>query len=211
MKKLKITVSYPVILICLILLIIAGSYAIYQTYLPSEELRQNESEDIHSTHQTTPDIPTLTQLASPAMPVPGSTQEPESICSPQAAAPHIPVPVDTSVPVRDLIPGIRYSINESESGRTVVLEKGEIVEITLRWAPGVAWTWDIPVSGCSLELLNDGYYSGGGDFWNKTGHYRARYRAISPGKSTIDGIFGVSPRGTATSANPRFNLTVIVK
>jgi len=107
--------------------------------------------------------------------------------------------------------GIRYSFNESETGQTVVLEKGEIVEMTLRWAPGVAWKWDVPVSGCSIELLNDGYYSGGGDFWNQSGHYRARYRATSPGTSFIDGIFGVLPGGTPHASNPRFNLTVIVQ
>ena len=201
----------PVILICLVILAIAGSYAIYQTYLPSEKLRKNESEDIQSTHQTTPVIPTLAQPVSPAMPEPGSTQDPESICSPHAAAFHIPIPIDTSIPVQDPMPGVRYSIYENESGRTIVLEKGEIVEINLRWAPGVAWTWDVPVSGCSLELVNDGYYDTGTDFWNQSGHYRARYRSIRSGTSFIDGIFGVSPHGTAHSWNPRFNLIVIVK
>ncbi|MEI7857693.1 MAG: hypothetical protein WCH85_09340 [Methanomicrobiales archaeon] len=211
MRKLKMSASYQAVLVCLVILVVAGGYFVYNVYLPPGDLRQNQPQDIQSTHQTTPVIPTLAQPASPAMPVPGSTQDPESICSPQAAAPHIPVPIDTSIPVRDPMPGVRYSIYENESGRMIVLEKGEIVEINLRWAPGVAWTWDIPVSGCSLELVNDGYYSGGGDFWNKTGHYRARYRGISPGKSIIDGIFGVPPRGTATKENPRFNLTVIVK
>jgi hypothetical protein len=211
MEKLKMNVYYPVILICMVILVIAGSYAIYQTYLPSEELRQDQTQDIPSTNQTTPVIPTSAQPASPSMPEPGSTQDRESICSPQAAAPHIPIPIDTSIPVRDPMPGVRYSIYENESGRMIVLEKGEIVEINLRWAPGVAWTWDVPVSGCSLELVNDGYYSGGGDFWNKTGHYRARYRAIRSGTSFIDGIFGVPPGGTATKVYPRFNLTVIVK
>lgn len=125
--------------------------------------------------------------------------------------PIVPEPVDTSIPVRDPIPGIRYSINESESGRTVVLEKGEIVEINLRWAPGVAWSWDIPVYGCGLEILNDGYYDTGTDFWNQSGHYRARYRAIRSGTSFINGIFGVPPDGTVHASNPKFNLTVIVK
>jgi hypothetical protein len=125
--------------------------------------------------------------------------------------PHVPEPVDTSVAVRDPMHGIRYSFNESETGRTVVLEKGEIVEMTLRWAPSVAWEWYMPVSGCSIELLNDGYYSGGGDYWNQSGHYRARYRATGPGTSFIDGVFGVAPGGTPHEWNPRFNLTVIVK
>ena len=109
------------------------------------------------------------------------------------------------------MPGIRYSLNESESGKTLMLGKGNIVEINLRWIPGLANNWIVLVSVCGLELVNAGTYSDGGDFWNNTGHYRIRYRAMTSGTSIIDGIFGVSPRGTATKANPRFNLTVIVK
>ena len=125
--------------------------------------------------------------------------------------PHVPTPVDTSIPVRDPMPGIRYSINENESGRTVVLEKGDIVEINLRWAPSVAWSWDVPVYGCGLEMVNDGYYDTGTDYWNTSGHYRARYRAVGSGRTFIDGVFGVPPGRTASASNPRFNLTVIVK
>ncbi|MCK9581150.1 MAG: protease inhibitor I42 family protein [Methanoregula sp.] len=166
----------------------------------------------------------VTDITNPvnisAVPVPGSTQYPGSSgdqtgsgsrCDPQDAAPRVPVPVDTSIPVRDPMPGIRYSIHENESGRTVVLEKGDIVEINLRWAPSVSWTWDVPVSGCGLELVNDGYYDTGTDYWNTSGHYRARYRAVGPGTAFIYGEFGVPPYGTATDATPRFNLTVIVK
>jgi len=160
-------------------------------------------------------LPTLgilssAQPASPAAPVTGSTQDPGSLCNLSVAGPRVPVPVDTSVPIRDPMPGVRYSLNESESGRTIVLEKGEIVEINLRWAPGVAWSWDIPVSGCGLDLVNDGYYDTGTDFWNASGHYRARYRAVSPGTSVLDGKFGTPPNHKANGA-PRFNLTVIVK
>jgi len=109
------------------------------------------------------------------------------------------------------MPGIRYALNESESGRTIELEKGEIVEINLRWIPSLALDWVIPVSGCGLELVNAGTYSDGGDFWNNTGHYRIRYQAVSPGTSVIDGKFGVPPNGNVNEATPRFNLTVIVK
>jgi hypothetical protein len=181
---------YLVILICLVVLGLAGFHFVYYQYLWPEDLRQN-------------------QLQNPGSPI--NQTGPGSICNPQAAAPRIPVPVDTSIQVRDPMPGIRYSFNESESGRTIELRKGEIVEINLRWAPGLANSWDVPVSGCSLELVNDGYYDTGTDFWNTSGHYRARYRAISPGTSIIDGIFAVPPRGTAHEWNPRFNLTVIVK
>jgi predicted secreted protein len=109
------------------------------------------------------------------------------------------------------MPGIRYSLGEGDSGRTIEIGKGDVFEITLRWAPSVAWDWNIPVSGCGLEMVNDGYYSDGGDYWNNTGHYRAWYRAIAPGTSILDGIFGVPPNGKTTEANPRFKLTVIVK
>ena len=143
-----------------------------------------------------------------AAPPPVFTPDPQTGCTMER---HVPEPVDTTVPVRDPMPGVRYSINESESGRTVELEKGEIVEINLRWAPGVAWDWDVPVYGCSVELLNDGYYDTGTDFWNTSGHYRARYRAKGSGTSFIDAVFGVPPGGTARALNPRFNLTVVVK
>ena len=160
----------------------------------------------HPPLSTIPETPFMTE--SSAIPPPVFTQDPITGCTMES---HVPVPVDTSVPVRDPMTGIRFFLDESESGRTVVLEKGDIVEINLRWAPSVAWTWDVPVYGCAIELLNDGYYSGGGDYWNQSGHYRARYRAKSPGTSFIDGIFGVAPSGTAHAWNPRFNLTVIVK
>lgn len=169
---------------------------------------------------------TGTQPASPAVPVPGSTQnpgspndqtgpgpveDPRSRCDTRDSGPRVPIPVDTSVPVRDPMPGIRYSLGEGDSGRTIEIGKGDIFEITLRWAPSVAWDWSIPVSGCGLEMVNDGYYDTGTDYWNQSGHYRARYRAVSPGTSFIDGVFGVPPGGTAHESNPKFNLTVIVK
>lgn len=138
------------------------------------------------------------------------TQDPGSRCNPQVADSRIPVPVNISNAIRDPIPGIRYSLNESESGRTIVLGTGEIVEINLRWVPGVAWNWIIPVSGCGLELVQSGVYSDGGDFWNVTGHYRVRYRAVSPGTSFLDGTFGGTSGGMAKGM-PTFNLTVIVK
>ncbi|MFZ1127688.1 hypothetical protein [Methanoregula sp.] len=208
MEKLKINAYYLAVLVYLVILVIAGSYFVYNTYRPSENLHQDQQQDL--TLQPTPVTPAPAQPASPAVPITGSTQDPVSRCNPQDAEPRVPVPVDTSVPIQDPMPGIRYSLNESESGRTIVLEKGEIVEINLRWAPGVAWSWNIPVSGCGLELVNDGYYDTGTDFWNTSGHYRARYRAVSPGRSFIDGTFGASPSGIANGA-PEFNLTVIVK
>ncbi len=169
---------------------------------------------------------TGTQPASPAVPVSGSTENPGSPndqtgpgpiegtvsrSDTRDAGPRVPVPVDTSVPVRDPMPGIRYSLGEGDSGRTIEIGKGDVFEISLRWAPSVAWDWNILVSGCGLEMVNDGYFDTGTDYWNQSGHYRVRYRAISPGTSFIDGVFGVPPGGTAHESNPKFNLTVIVK
>ncbi|WP_148277676.1 protease inhibitor I42 family protein [Methanoregula formicica] len=106
------------------------------------------------------------------------------------------------------MPGIRYSLGENDSGKTIILGKGDIVEINLRWIPGLGFHWVIPVSGCGLELVNAGTFSDGGDFWNNTGHYRVRYRAVSPGTSIIDGKFILSHEGKGDLG---FNLTVIVK
>lgn len=172
--------NYLAALVCLVILVIAGSFFVYTTYFPPEDLHQNQ------------------------------TQNPGSECDPLVAVPRVPVPVDTSIPIRDPIPGIRYSLNESDSGKTIVLGKGDVFEINLRWIPSLALQWIIPVSGCGLEMVNDGTYSDGGDYWNNTGHYRARYRAISSGISVINGTFGGTPGGMAKGM-PEFNLTVIVK
>jgi len=109
------------------------------------------------------------------------------------------------------MPGIKYSINENESGRTIVLTKDDIFEINLRWIPSLGMRWFIPVIGCGLDMVNDGYYDTGTDFWNTSGHYRARYRAVSPGTSVIDGKFVIIPNDNTNEVTPKFNLTVIVK
>jgi predicted secreted protein len=152
----------------------------------------------------------LIENQSQDIPGPGSTQDPGSLCNPQVAVPRVPVAVDTSVPIQDPMPGVRYSLGENDSGRTIMLDKGDVVEINLRWIPGLGFRWIIPVSGCGLELVNDGYYDTGTDFWNTSGHYRARYRAVSPGTSIIDGKFVISPNDNPT-VDFQFNLTVIVK
>lgn len=208
MEKIKINAYNLSILVCLVILVIAGSFFVYNAYIPPEDLRHNQQQDPGRTLKPTPGIPVLTQPASLTMTVPGSTQDPGSICNPHSAAPRVPVPVDTSVPIRDPMSGIRYSINENESGRTIVLGKGDIFEINLRWATGQPFYWIVPVSGCGLELLNDGKYSDGGDFWSNTGHYRARYRAVSDGTSVLDGKYVFKPD---EAGDLHFNLTVIVK
>ena len=143
-----------------------------------------------------------------AVPSTGSTQDPGAVCNLSAAGSRILVAVDTSVPIQDPMPGIRYSFGETDSGKTVVLGTGDVVEINLGWAAGLPFRWIVSVSGCGLELVNDGNYVQGVGFWNTTGHYRARYRAVSPGTSVIDGKLVLKPD---EPGDLRINLTVIVK
>ena len=209
MEKLKINAYYLAVLVCLVILVIAGSYFVYHAYLPQEDLRQNQQQDPGITLQPTPVIPVSVQPASSDVPVPGSTQDPGLICNNQVADSRNPVPTNISNAIRDPIAGIRYSLNESDSGKTIVLGNGEIVEINLRWIPGLGFHWTLPVSGCGLELVNAGTYSDGGDYWNVTGFYRSRYRAVSPGTSFLDGRFIITD--VAREGDLGFNLTVIVK
>jgi len=106
------------------------------------------------------------------------------------------------------MPGIRYSLGENDSGKTIVLGTGDVVEINLGWAAGLPFRWIVSVSGCGLELVNDGNYVEGIGFWNTAGNYRARYRAVSPGTSVIDGKLVFKPEEAGDLV---FNLTVIVK
>lgn len=68
MKKLKMNAYYLVILVCLVILVIAGSFFVYNAYLPPEDLRQNLQQDpwrtiqptLQPAHQSTSVIPTQT-------------------------------------------------------------------------------------------------------------------------------------------------------
>jgi len=208
MEKRSRDAYYPAILIGIMLVVVIAGCVTDSPASPSP-ITPPVTPTLPPNHPplaTLPETPYPTPM--PAAPSPRFTPDPDTGCTMEY---RVLEPVETSVPVRDPIPGIPYSLNESESGRKVVLAPGESVEINLRWAPGVAWSWDVSVAGCSVELLNDGYYSTGTDFWNTSGYYRARYRAVRPGTSFIDGIFGVPPGRMGTASNPRFNVTVIVK
>ena len=157
----------------------------------------------------TPAVPTSAQPTSTAaVSVTGSPQDPGSVCNLSASGPRILVPTNTSVPIRDPMPGNRYSFDRDDSGKTIVLGTGDVVEINLGFAPSLAMRWVVPVSGCGIELVNDGVWYTGGDFWNNTGFYRARYRAVSPGTSVINGKLVLKPD---EAGDLRFNLTMIVK
>jgi predicted secreted protein/outer membrane lipoprotein-sorting protein len=126
-----------------------------------------------------------------------------------------PPRTDPSSPIDQPLPGgVRYSLNESDSGRTVTLRTGEVVEITLRDIPGLAYRWMMPVDGSGLDLVNAGPFyvetqsplDPDYSFFSGKGYYRWRFRAISPGTETFDGIFALS--GCDIQGADRFNLTV---
>jgi len=127
-----------------------------------------------------------------------------------------PSRVDTSIPIDQPLPGgVHFSLNESDSGRTISLKNGDVVEITLRTIPGLAYRWIMPAEGSGMTLLNAGpFYERSektGDYysdWMGRGYYRWRYRAESPGMVTIDGIFSIS--GCDIQGVKRFNLTMNV-
>ena len=111
--------------------------------------------------------------------------------------------------------GPGHSLNESDSGRTVSLRTGEVVEITLRDIPGLADRWIMPSDGSGLELVNAGPFyvetqsplDPNYNFFSGKGYYRWRFRAVNPGMETFDGIltpFG----GCDIQGAPRFNFTV---
>ncbi len=124
---------------------------------------------------------------------------------------------DTSVPIDKPLPeGVRYSLNESDSGRTITLQTGEVIEITLDIIPGLAMQWIMPTEGASLELMNAGpiiyHMPETGEYtppqYRMRGYYRWRFRAIRPGIETFDGIFSLG--GCDIGEAERFNLTVQV-
>ena len=151
MEKSKMNAYYPVAIICMLILMIVGILFIYHANLLPEDLRQNLQQNPGQILQPTPTISASAGPAYPAVTVTGSTQDPGSECDPKVAVPRIPVPADTAVPIRDPMPGIRFSLNESDSDKTIVLGKGDVFEINLMWRPGQPFRWFIPISGCGLD------------------------------------------------------------
>jgi outer membrane lipoprotein-sorting protein/predicted secreted protein len=124
---------------------------------------------------------------------------------------------DTSVPIDQPLPGgVRYSLNESDSGRTITLRTGEVLDITLPTITGLAFRWIMPTEGTGLELMNAGSIyeppQPSDDYvFNLLGgksYTRWRYRAVSPGTETFDGIRALD--GCDIQGAPRFTLTVQV-
>lgn len=131
-----------------------------------------------------------------------------------------PPRMDPSVPISEPLPGrVRYSLNETDSGRVVTLERGEILEVTLRIIPSLAFRWLMPAEGSGLELLNAGAVSiiphnfdlNRSDavvYFKSNGYYRWRFLAKDLGTTVFDGIF--SRDGCDIGGAKRFNLTVQV-
>jgi hypothetical protein len=67
MEKLKLNKNYPAILICLVFLVIVGSYVVYNVYLLPEDLHQNQQQIIQPTHQPTlqPTLPSSSVIPTP--------------------------------------------------------------------------------------------------------------------------------------------------
>jgi hypothetical protein len=61
MEKLKMNAYHLAALVCMVILVLAGSYFVYHTYLPQEDLRQNQSQNLQLTIQPTPIILTPAQ------------------------------------------------------------------------------------------------------------------------------------------------------
>jgi predicted secreted protein len=124
---------------------------------------------------------------------------------------NVSVPIDQPLPT-----GVRFSLNESDSGRTISLNSGDVVEITLGTIPGLAYRWIMPAEGSGVTLLNAGPIyeppEQTGDphstFMGGKGYYRWRYQATSPGSETIDGLFTLS--GCDIQGANQFNITMQV-
>lgn len=131
-----------------------------------------------------------------------------------------PPRMEPSVPISEPYPGgVQYSLNESDSGRFISLNNGEILEITLRISPGLAYRWLMPTEGSGLSLINSGSYiempedydfnsSDTYFFFKRSGYYRWRFKAVEPGTTIFDGIFSLN--GCDIQGAKRFNLTVQV-
>lgn len=139
------------------------------------------------------------------VPPPGSVPR----CDPKYVNYVEPPGTDPSVPINEPVPGgIRYSLNKSDSGKTITIRPGDVIEITLPVAPSLDIHWLMPMEGHGLELLNAGgiYHMTPGEL-EPSGVYRWRYRAVTPGTETIDGIWGATVCDIPKDI-PRFFLTV---
>jgi hypothetical protein len=62
MEKPKMNPYYPAALVCLVILLIAGSYVVYHAYLPQGNLRQDQLQDLQLTIQPTPVVQAPAQI-----------------------------------------------------------------------------------------------------------------------------------------------------
>jgi predicted secreted protein len=128
-----------------------------------------------------------------------------------------PEPADTSIAVDEPLPDLKYSFGINDSGRTVTMTRGDTFEITLVYAPSLAFRWTLIVEPEGLVLLNAGEFTGISPDeesymirikgpWN----HRWRYLAEEEGTYLFDGVLAFDPCDVGD--NPKkFNLTVVVE
>ncbi len=120
---------------------------------------------------------------------------------------------DTSVPIDQPLPGEDIiSLNERDSGRTITVNPGTVIEITLGKISGLDYRWIMMNEGAGMVLMNAGEVenvpensgtSSGKNF------YRWRFRAGSPGTETFDAFMTLD--GCYIHGITRFILTAHVK
>ncbi|MBN1432571.1 MAG: hypothetical protein JW931_07330 [Methanomicrobiaceae archaeon] len=127
------------------------------------------------------------------------------------------IPSDTSVPVEENLPGLKYSFGINDTGRTVTMNQGDAFEITLLYPPSLPFRWILIAEPEGLLLLNVGEFSDASpeaeDYriqvtkgpWN----HRWRYLAEEEGTYFFDGILAIDPCDKMGPCN-EFNMTVVV-
>ncbi len=107
---------------------------------------------------------------------------------------------DPSIPITEPFPGgVRDSLSESDSGRTIMAHTGEVIEITLPFAPSLGMRWFMTKEGSCLELINAGeiIHMIPGEL-EPSGDYRWRFRALTPGNETLNGVLSLGECDSGT-------------
>lgn len=131
-----------------------------------------------------------------------------------------PIPADTTVPVvEESLPGLKYSFEINDTGRTVTMNKGDSFEITLVYSPSLAFSWTLVTEPKGLLLLNSGDFSDADpdaedyriQLTKGPRNYRWRYLAEEEGTYFFDGVLAVDPCEIQRFGSwDEFNLTVVV-
>jgi len=139
-------------------------------------------------------------------------------CNPRYLNYTEPVPADTSIPVDETLPGLKYSFGINDSGRTVTMNQGDSFEITLVYSPSLAFSWTLVVEPEGLMLLNVGQFTDASpdpenyiQYTKGPWNHRWRYLAAEEGNYFFDGVLAVDPCKIQRFGSwDEFNLTVVV-